>query len=790
MNLSTDREISCRITKTLIMYVRESNNGSLGNLLDELELDEKYLSDTNNWVSHSFLQVLYDRMIDILGDENSVYKMALASERFQSFGLLDRIGRLLGNPKLIYSQAPKYNSLLKLNGDIYIHEQGDSWVLIEDRYHDSAQKTRYDCDYTRGILSGLPTIFNMPIARVEEIECQVAPEIYGKRIWADKPEQGCSGCLYRVNWDARGKACFLRRLFSRRNIYEQAMDDLVEANQRIQDKYEEAKKLASDLEATNKKLVESKHKLELSTADLKASERRYRLLAENIKDIIWIVNLDTLQFTYISPSIEKIRGFTPEEALELGLEKTLSPDSLEKVTKVLTEELSKESDVTVDPRRSKTLEVQHSCKDGSYAWAEATMAFIRNEDGVATGILGVSRDISKRKEAEKEAGELSAQLQRAQKMEAVGSLVAGVAHDLNNILSGIVSYPELLLLDLPEDSPLRETVALIQQSGQRAAAIVQDLLTLARRGVSGDEVIDLNSVVSQYLASPEYGGLQKKHPKIRFKVGLSDDLLNVKGSKVHLSKTIMNLMSNAAEAMPSGGLIALSTGNIYLDSPKNAYELIPEGEYVVFTLIDEGIGISSEDLKRIFEPFYTKKRMGVSGTGLGMTVIWATVKDYGGYLDISSQEGEGTWFDIYLPATREKMADVPGRVVLEDYLGSERILVVDDIEEQRDIAARMLSKLGYDVTSVASGEEAVDFMHTHSVDLLVLDMVMDPGIDGLETYRRIKAKNPGQKAVIASGFSESERVKTLQELGAGVYIQKPYTLEKIGLAVRKELDRG
>ena len=771
------------------MYVREANNGSLGHLLDELELDEEYLSDTNNWVSHSFLQVLYDRMIDTLGDKNSVYKMALSSERFQSFGLLDRIGRLIGSPKLIYSQAPKYNSLMKLNGDVHIHEQGDTWVVIEDRYHDSEQKTRYDCDYTRGILAGIPTMFNMPMARVEEIECQVAPEIYSKRIWPDKPLQGCSGCLYRVSWDARGKAPFFRRLFSRRNIYKQAIEDLQEANQRIQEKYKEAKELASDLEAANKKLIESKRQLESSTADQKDSESRYRLLAENVKDIIWIVNLDTLKFTYISPSAEKIRGFTPEEAMELGLEKTLSPDSLEKVSKVLTDELSKESDVNSDPDRSRTMEVQHSCKDGSYAWAEATMSFIRDKDGIATEILGVSRDISERKQAEKEAVELSSQLQRAQKMEAVGSLAAGVAHDLNNILSGIVSYPELLLLDLPEGSPLRETVDLIQQSGQQAAAIVQDLLTLARRGVSADEVINLNSIVSQYLASLEYDGLKKNHPKIRFNVNLSEDLLNVKGSKVHLSKAIMNLMSNATEAMPSGGLVTLSTGNTYLDSPKNAYEIIPEGEYVVFTLIDEGIGISSKDLKHIFEPFYTKKSMVVSGTGLGMTVIWATAKDYGGYVDISSQEGTGTRFDIYLPATREEVADVPVRVVLEDYLGSERILVVDDVKEQRDIAERMLSKLGYDVISVSSGEEAVEFMRTESVDLLVLDMVMHPGIDGLETYRNITAKNPDQKAVIASGFSESERVKTLQELGAGTYIQKPYTLEKIGLAVRKELDR-
>ena len=162
------KEISCRVTRTLLMYVRENNGGELGNLLDGLELDEAYLLDTNNWVSHGFLQTLYHRMIDLLKDENAVYKMTLASERFQSLGLLDRIVRLLGNPKLIYSQAPKYNKLLKLNGSVIIRELGDSWALLEDRYHDSAQKTRFDCDYTRGILAGIPTMFGLPLADVRK----------------------------------------------------------------------------------------------------------------------------------------------------------------------------------------------------------------------------------------------------------------------------------------------------------------------------------------------------------------------------------------------------------------------------------------------------------------------------------------------------------------------------------------------------------------------------------------------------------------------------------------------
>jgi hypothetical protein len=202
LNAATKREISCRVTRTLILYVRVVK-GSVGNLLEGLELDEAYLTDANNWVSHAFLQRLYARMIDVLGDRNAVYRMNIEGKQLLPLGLLDWIARLLGNPRLIYAQAPKYNRLLKANGDVFIHEMGDSYVLLEDRYHDSHQKTRLDCDYTRGVLAAIPTIFDMPMARVEEIECQVAAEKYGERIWPEYPVQGARGCLYRIQWDAK-----------------------------------------------------------------------------------------------------------------------------------------------------------------------------------------------------------------------------------------------------------------------------------------------------------------------------------------------------------------------------------------------------------------------------------------------------------------------------------------------------------------------------------------------------------------------------------------------------------
>jgi CheY-like chemotaxis protein len=205
---------------------------------------------------------------------------------------------------------------------------------------------------------------------------------------------------------------------------------------------------------------------------------------------------------------------------------------------------------------------------------------------------------------------------------------------------------------------------------------------------------------------------------------------------------------------------------------------------------DEGVGIGPEDVKHIFEPFFTKKRMDRSGTGLGMSVVWATVKDLGGYIDIQSREGQGTVFSLYLPITRHSVTPEATRVTFDDYRGTERILVVDDLADQREIATSMLGKLGYHVSAVASGEEALTYLQENKADIIVMDMIMDPGMDGCETYRRIIKRHPHQKAIIASGFSESERVREIQRIGAGVYLKKPYTLEKIATAVRGELDRS
>lgn len=401
----------------------------------------------------------------------------------------------------------------------------------------------------------------------------------------------------------------------------------------------------------------------------------------------------------------------------------------------------------------------------------------------------LKKEIKDRQLAEKEREAIRIRLQRAEKMEAVGTLAGGVAHDLNNILAGVVGYPEILLVDMEEDDPLREPIETIFDSGKKAAQIVEDLLTMARRGVLVNEVVNLADILEAYLHSGEFEKMMSYHPGVSIEKNVAPELLRMVGSPVHLSKTIMNLVSNAAEAMPQGGTIRITLENRSVESPLSGYENVAPGDYVVLSVADTGIGISTKDLEHIFEPFYTKKVMGRSETGLGMAVVWGTVKDHSGYIGVDSGVGQGTQFDLYFPGTRQEIGTVKTSISIDAYMGTETILVVDDVKNQRLIAYAILKRLGYAVEAVSSGEEAVEYIRLKPVDLVILDMIMSPGIDGLETYKQMLSINPEQKAIIASGYSETERVKAAQKLGVGAYIKKPYMLESIGTAIRAELDR-
>ena len=512
---------------------------------------------------------------------------------------------------------------------------------------------------------------------------------------------------------------------------------------------------------------------------LRESEARYKDLASFLPLSLFETD-DQGNITFANPFAFELTGYTQED-IDKGFNilQVIHPDDHDKILRSMK---------IIQGVHTEGSEYLIQRKDGSTfpAYIDTNPTI---KDHKLKGLKGYIFDLTKQKKAEESLRESEEKLARLKKMESLGLLAGGVAHDLNNVLSGIVGYPELLLLDLSKDSNLRKPIETMQESGNRAVAIVQDLLTVARGVAITKEPLNLSDLVNDYLNSPELKNLKQFHPTVTIKSKLDSSLFNIAGSHVHIRKVVMNLVSNASEAIDGRGIVSLSTANRYVDEPLKGYDDVAKGEYVVLSVSDDGLGISQDGLERIFEPFYTKKVMGRSGTGLGLAVVWNVVQDHEGYIDVKSDEN-GTTFKLYFPITRDEIVEKVLPIPIKDFKGNgETILVVDDMESQRNISGKMLNLLGYKTIAISSGEEAIEYLKENTIDLVLLDMIMDPGINGRKTYERIIEIHPKQKAIIISGFAESDDVKEAQKLGAGKYIKKPLTIETLGLAVKEELKK-
>jgi PAS domain S-box-containing protein len=518
----------------------------------------------------------------------------------------------------------------------------------------------------------------------------------------------------------------------------------------------------------------------------KALQEAYSIINRSPAVAFLWKNLEEWPVEFVSDNVMELFGYAAEEFTsgQVSYAKTVHPDDLERVAKeVATFSNEKERTVFVhEPYRIIS-------KDGKLRWLDDRTYIRRDIKGNITHYEGIVVDITDSMQAAEALRENEEKLARSKKMESLGLLAGGVAHDLNNVLAGIVSYPELLLLELPEDSQFRNAIETIKKSGDRAVAVVQDLLTVARGVATTKEPLNLNDLIGDYLHSPEFNKLKQFHPTVTVKTNLDANLLNISGSHVNIRKVVTNLVSNASEAIKDSGNVTISTVNRYVDTPLREYDDINIGEYAVLAVSDDGSGISSDDLERIFEPFYTKKIMGRSGTGLGLAVVWNVVQDHKGFIDVTSNQN-GTTFELLFPITREEISSKDLSLPIKDLKGDgEKILVIDDVESQRDISCKMLETFGYKSKAVSSGEEAVEYLKENTADLILLDMIMDPGINGRETYERIIKIHPNQKAIIVSGFVETDEVKATQKLGAGKFIKKPLTLEKLGIAIKEEFGK-
>ncbi|SPD74924.1 putative PAS/PAC sensor hybrid histidine kinase [uncultured Desulfobacterium sp.] len=392
----------------------------------------------------------------------------------------------------------------------------------------------------------------------------------------------------------------------------------------------QAQKRTLELSAVNRQL-------ELEIAERRKSEERYRTLVELTSDWIWETD-ENLVITEADPKVKALLGYDPDEIVGRPLSCLISEDDAERTMVHVTSNRGpfrgfRSSKIHKDGRR---LVIETS---GMPVWDGSRIV----------GYRGLDTDVTAKVRAEKERQELEKKLARAEKMEAVGALAAGVAHDLNNIMTGIIGYPDLILKGILKDSPLRDLVTNIKKSGEKAAAIVDDLLTLSRRGVPVNEVVNINAVITEYLDSPECQKLRAFHPGVEVERYLDPLAPSISGSPIHIYKTVMNMVSNAAEAITGSGRVSISTRGRYIGEPLDVDEDMKAGDYSILEITDTGMGIPPEDISKIFEPFYTKKKMGRSGTGLGMAVVWGTVKDHNGHIEVKSIVGKGTTFTLYFP---------------------------------------------------------------------------------------------------------------------------------------------
>lgn len=517
----------------------------------------------------------------------------------------------------------------------------------------------------------------------------------------------------------------------------------------------------------------------------KASEANYRLLAENIHDFIWTVNLE-LNYTYASPSCYRLFGYKPAEFIGISVMRTMHPDSMGPVSDAVLEEIQLEAK-GADPNRSRVSEMQFFHKDGSSVWVEVHASFLRDVAGKAVGIVGTSCDITARKAAELDRKFIQAQLQQAHRMESIGQFAGGIAHDFNNILVALQGYSDLLLMsdDLTEADALK--VREVQKASDRAAILTRQLLTFGRPKLSEVSPINLNALILDIENM-----LTRLLPEsIQCEINLYNELENIIGDQGQLEQLLVNLSVNARDAMPGGGLLSLSTTRFVLDDDDDVS--IPgatPGRYAVLSVADNGTGMKPRVLESIFDPFFTTKAVG-KGTGLGMSVVHGIVLAHHAKIQIRSEENSGTCVEIYFPAVDTEVETSVLEKELEPLGGNETLLLVEDDSQVRRFAKQILSKAGYRVLCAQDGVDGVEQYRAHSqeVSLIVTDVVM-PRMGGREMMGMIQAIDEQAAFLFTSGYLADETHTQFLSDGKLELLQKPYTPRTLLTFVRAQIDRA
>jgi PAS domain S-box-containing protein len=515
----------------------------------------------------------------------------------------------------------------------------------------------------------------------------------------------------------------------------------------------------------------------------KRTQARYQLISENAADVIWMWDLEEGRCVWVSPSVQQLRGFSPEEIMAQPLDRAMPGDSYRMaVAEIESRRAAVESGD--EGARIKRNEVEFLRKDGTTVATGTVTKLLSDERGKVRYVVGVSRDITELKRAEAEKAKIEDQLRQAQKLESVGRLAAGVAHDFNNLLTVINGYSRLLLGSLKAGDSLRDSLEEIHKAGERAAGLTQQLLAFSRKQILQPRVLDLNRVVEEMR--PMLDRLMGENVEVC--VQLHAEAATIRADPNQLEQVLMNLAVNSRDAMPDGGRFSIETG--FVEWTEGQVQLRPgaqAGPYVMLAVSDTGVGMNQETLGHLFEPFFTTKEVG-KGTGLGLSTIHGIVEQSGGCVEAASELGRGTSFKIYMPRVVSAQADSGKPEAVPTIGGQETVLVVEDQAVVRRYAAAALKAYGYQVIEAENAAEALLVCERESgrIDLILTDVVM-PGLSGREMADGLKQHRPGIKVLFMSGYTDDTVVHQGALENGTEFIQKPFTPDQLAIKVQEML---
>ncbi len=516
--------------------------------------------------------------------------------------------------------------------------------------------------------------------------------------------------------------------------------------------------------------------VEARTTALQTSESRYRFVTEHISDVIWMMEPDGSRFSYVSPSVKELRGYSAEEVMAMPLEQCLTPSSLEKATSFMRQELDRLINKSSPQNSSLLSELEHSCKDGSTVWAEVRASLLLDKDGHPLGFAGVTRDITERRKMDREKQQLETQLLRSQKMDAIGTLAGGIAHDFNNLLTSILGNITLTQ-HIMKFSPLGETyLTRAEHAAWRAKDLTQQLLAFAKGGDPIKHLISLKDLIVESSGFALSGSSVLSHRHLPM------DLWPIEADPGQISQVIHNIIINAVQAMPDGGTLVIQANNMWINKPSDSFIIpLPPGPYIHLAFSDQGIGIAKEQLDKIFDPYFSTKP---EGQGLGLASTYAIMQKHGGHISVESQPNVGTTFSLFFQACASGAKPLK-LDALPLHHGRGTILVMDDEEPIRQLAKEMLSHCGYQCVSAKDGQEAISLFQQAKDEntpfsAVILDLTVPGSLGGKDTIRRLRDIDPQIVAFASSGYSNDPIMSNFHTYGFQGVITKPYSL--IGLS--------